>query len=209
MDGQSLTAIPITKTHAAFVSKLYNMVEDQEIQDLITWSETGDVFRVFNPTAFSKNVLPRYFKHNNWQSFVRQLNMYGFNKVNDMIHSNLRNENQIWEFRHPHFRRGEVSDLRNIKRKSVRSLRATAPLSVTDSDLQRSEMLHQNYANLVDRVTRMNAGFETLMDEVAGLRDIVIKQQEYMEGIIQALDVICSAIPGKNTHTYTHIYISL
>ena len=51
-----------------------SMVEDPEIQDLITWSDTGDVFRVFNPTAFSKNVLPRYFKHNNWQSFVRQLN---------------------------------------------------------------------------------------------------------------------------------------
>ena len=50
------------------------MVEDPEIQDLITWSDNGDVFRVFNPTAFSKNVLPRYFKHNNWQSFVRQLN---------------------------------------------------------------------------------------------------------------------------------------
>lgn len=50
------------------------MVEDPEIQDLIGWSERGDVFRVSNLTLFSKNVLPRYFKHNNWQSFVRQLN---------------------------------------------------------------------------------------------------------------------------------------
>ncbi|KAI9496298.1 HSF-type DNA-binding-domain-containing protein [Zychaea mexicana] len=173
------------------------MVEDSEIQDLITWSENGDVFRVFNPTAFSKNVLPRYFKHSNWQSFVRQLNMYGFNKVNDMIHSNLRNENQIWEFRHPHFQRGAVEDLRNIKRKSVRSLRATAPLSVTESDVQRSEMLHQNYANLVDRVTRMNTGFETLFDEVSFLRSVVLKQQEYMEEIIQALALIGPNVSGK------------
>ncbi|KAI7850549.1 HSF-type DNA-binding-domain-containing protein [Circinella umbellata] len=199
MDGQSLTTIPITKTHAAFVSKLFNMVEDPEIQDLITWSDNGDVFRVFNPTAFSKNVLPRYFKHNNWQSFVRQLNMYGFNKVNDMIHSNLRNENQMWEFRHPHFRRGEVEDLRNIKRKSVRSLRATAPLSVNDgNDIQRSELLHQNYANLVDRMTRMDTSFESLLDEVSGLRDTVLKQHQYMEGIIQALDVICDHVPDGN-----------
>ena len=105
--------------------------------------------------------------------------MYGFNKVNDMIHSNLRNENQMWEFRHPHFRRGEVEDLRNIKRKSVRSLRATAPLSVNDSnDMQRSELLHQNYANLVDRVTRMNTSFESLLDEVSTLRDTVLRQHQ-------------------------------
>ena len=96
-----------------------------------------------------------------------------------MIHSNLRNENQMWEFRHPHFRRGEVEDLRNIKRKSVRSLRATAPLSVNDSnDMQRSELLHQNYANLVDRVTRMNTSFESLLDEVSTLRDTVLRQHQ-------------------------------
>ncbi|KAI8150335.1 HSF-type DNA-binding-domain-containing protein [Fennellomyces sp. T-0311] len=154
------------------------MVEDPEIQDLITWSENGEVFRVYNPTAFSKNVLPRYFKHNNWQSFVRQLNMYGFNKVNDMIHSNLRNENQTWEFRHPHFRRGATDDLRNIKRKSVRSLRATAPLSVNDRDVQRSELMYRDYANLEDRVTRITKGFEVLFDEMKAVRNVVLHQQE-------------------------------
>ena len=110
--------------------------------------------------------------------------VYGFNKVNDMIHSNLRNENQMWEFRHPHFRRGEVEDLRNIKRKSVRSLRATAPLSVNDgNDIQRSELLHQNYANLVDRMTRMDTSFESLLDEVSGLRDTVLKQHQVKKNI--------------------------
>lgn len=50
------------------------MLEDISIQSLISWSEKGDLFSVSNPTAFSKSVLPQYFKHNNWQSFVRQLN---------------------------------------------------------------------------------------------------------------------------------------
>ncbi|KAI7905107.1 HSF-type DNA-binding-domain-containing protein [Cokeromyces recurvatus] len=97
------------------------MLEDPETSELICWSTQGDLFSVSNPTAFSKTVLPQYFKHNNWQSFVRQLNMYGFHKVNDLIHSNLTNENQTWEFKHPNFRRGAVNDLQHIKRKSAKS----------------------------------------------------------------------------------------
>jgi len=50
------------------------MVDDEETKDLITWTGAGDQFTVFNNVDFSRNVLPRYFKHCNWSSFVRQLN---------------------------------------------------------------------------------------------------------------------------------------
>lgn len=50
------------------------MVDDESTQELITWAGSGDQFTVFNNTEFSRIVLPRYFKHCNWSSFVRQLN---------------------------------------------------------------------------------------------------------------------------------------
>jgi hypothetical protein len=50
------------------------MLEDEAVQHLISWSEKGEQFDVSNLSNFSKVVLPRYYKHSNWQSFVRQLN---------------------------------------------------------------------------------------------------------------------------------------
>ncbi|KAJ3300340.1 hypothetical protein HK104_001758 [Borealophlyctis nickersoniae] len=95
------------------------MLEDQSIkvQPLISWDETGTYFIVNNVTEFSKLVLPQYFKHNNFASFVRQLNMYGFHKVNDLFHSG---SSDVWEFKHNDFRRGEVDLLHSIKRKSAK-----------------------------------------------------------------------------------------
>ncbi|KAI8361493.1 HSF-type DNA-binding-domain-containing protein, partial [Mortierella sp. GBAus27b] len=50
------------------------MVEDSSIQNLISWAKEGDMFYVHNCIKLSDAVLPKFFKHNNWQSFVRQLN---------------------------------------------------------------------------------------------------------------------------------------
>ncbi|OAD70908.1 heat shock factor-type transcription factor, partial [Phycomyces blakesleeanus NRRL 1555(-)] len=97
------------------------MVIDKQYQHLIAWTYSGTSFIVCNITEFSRDVLPKHFKHNNFSSFVRQLNMqvlYGFHKVNKSPrgHRTLA-ENQIWEFSHPKFMRGRPDLLDEIKRK--------------------------------------------------------------------------------------------
>lgn len=54
--------------------KTNSIVNDPETNHLICWSQQGDAIWIPDASNFSKAVLPRYFKHNNWQSFVRQLN---------------------------------------------------------------------------------------------------------------------------------------
>ncbi|KAJ2719296.1 Flocculation suppression protein [Coemansia sp. Benny D115] len=107
----------IQKTHAAFVSKLYAMVSDAGTDALISWTADGDCFKVTDPMDFSREVLPVYFKHGNWQSFVRQLNMYGFHKINDLAYGGIFGDTQLWMFKHPFFQRDELRLLQKIKRR--------------------------------------------------------------------------------------------
>ncbi|KAL3747226.1 hypothetical protein ACJRO7_016066 [Eucalyptus globulus] len=61
---------------APFLRKTYEMVSDPSTDPVLSWSSSGDSFVVWDPHEFSKHVLPRYFKHSNFSSFIRQLNTY-------------------------------------------------------------------------------------------------------------------------------------
>jgi len=91
-----------------FLTKTFEMVDDPATNAVVAWSG-DDSFVVKDPGEFSTNILPCYFKHNNLSSFVRQLNIYGFRKVNS----------DCWEFSHPNFRRGWFDSLKEIKRRKT------------------------------------------------------------------------------------------
>ncbi|KAG1321438.1 hypothetical protein G6F62_010820 [Rhizopus arrhizus] len=205
------------KTQAAFVNKLYKMLEDPQAIELISWSSRGDLFSVSNPTSFSKYVLPQYFKHNNWQSFVRQLNMYGFHKVNDLIHSNLTNENQTWEFKHPNFKRGAVGDLQNIKRKSAKTqlqqLQQQRQKELQQQETFRQEEMNKEALTEGDPMSRIESlllkvskSCELLYNEIVHLRKVVSKQQMAMQDLVDVVSTsklnskcICSNNNRENT----------
>ena len=95
---------------AAFLEKLYDILEDTSLESYISWQPDGQSFLIRDVNSVSELVLPHYFKHNNIQSFVRQLNMYSFTKT--------RHDSNYREFRQPLFQRGRRDLLSIIKRKT-------------------------------------------------------------------------------------------
>ncbi|KAM3133186.1 hypothetical protein pb186bvf_014762 [Paramecium bursaria] len=88
----------------------FTILFNPNLQDIICFNEQGSAFIVKDQVKLSQEILPITFKHQNFSSFIRQLNMYGFKKIR-----NVNNQN---EFSHQYFRRGCESLMQNIIRRN-------------------------------------------------------------------------------------------
>lgn len=99
----------------SFLSKLFLILENQDVNQIISWSPEGDKFQIINSLKFQNDVIPMYFKHKNLKSFIRQLNLHGFKKLRTKSKSREANHDF---YKHNFFRRDQP-DLINLIRRKV------------------------------------------------------------------------------------------
>mmetsp|Transcript_10495 Transcript_10495/g.10558 ORF Transcript_10495/g.10558 Transcript_10495/m.10558 type:complete len:388 (-) Transcript_10495:253-1416(-) len=170
-----------------FLRKTFSMI-DSAPQDIACWSEGGDTFLVKDPKRFADETIPKFFKHNNFSSFVRQLNFYGFRKVkSELLLGVPTDENkQWWEFRHPLFQRGKPSLLSEIKRAvhygDPSNPQEVAELKCQVSGLQEKITVMKNsISELTDLVKKLMGEVPTVDPKVANIisnAGVVIKEEK-------------------------------
>ncbi|XP_064364073.1 heat shock factor protein 1 isoform X4 [Dromaius novaehollandiae] len=196
MEGPGAAAVgagPGGSNVPAFLTKLWTLVEDPDTDSLICWSPSGNSFHVFDQGQFAKEVLPKYFKHNNMASFVRQLNMYGFRKVVHIEQGGLvKPEKDDTEFQHPYFIRGQEHLLENIKRKvtSVSSIK-NEDIKVRQDNVTKLltdiQVMKGKQESMDSKLIAMKHENEALWREVASLRQKHAQQQKVVNKLIQFL----------------------
>ena len=64
----------------SFLSKLYDILKNNSYSKIIHWDTDGKRVIISDVVNLCNIILPKFYKHHNYSSFVRQLNLYGFHK---------------------------------------------------------------------------------------------------------------------------------
>eukprot|EP00339_Tiarina_fusa_P009988 CAMPEP_0117080176 /NCGR_PEP_ID=MMETSP0472-20121206/56578_1 /TAXON_ID=693140 ORGANISM="Tiarina fusus, Strain LIS" /NCGR_SAMPLE_ID=MMETSP0472 /ASSEMBLY_ACC=CAM_ASM_000603 /LENGTH=475 /DNA_ID=CAMNT_0004807727 /DNA_START=135 /DNA_END=1562 /DNA_ORIENTATION=+ len=64
-----------------FPAKMYAILSRPDLQDIVSWMPHGRSWKVHKPREFEVKVIPAYFEHSKFSSFIRQANGWGFRRM--------------------------------------------------------------------------------------------------------------------------------
>ena len=118
-DPDPLTPLTPPGRVPTFPAKLQAILSRADLADVIAWMPHGRSWRVLKPREFEVKVIPRFFEHAKFSSFIRQANGWGFRRI-----TQGRDRNSYY---HPMFLRGLPHLCKKMKRPGVSEKQAADP----------------------------------------------------------------------------------
>lgn len=149
-------------------------------EKLAAWADDGDTFIVKDQEKFAAEVIPKYFEHSNFSSFARQLNFYGFKKIQmtpiQISDDGTEIPKQV-KFHNMNFKKGRKDLLSNIvrstRRRSSSTDEADGSGGTSGSSKTRSkrdsvemEKMKAKVSYLESRLAKMEASFAAIEDRM-------------------------------------------
>ncbi|ACI65630.1 heat shock factor, DNA-binding [Phaeodactylum tricornutum CCAP 1055/1] len=118
-DPDALTPLTPPGRVPNFPAKMHSILSRPDLADVICWMPHGRSWRVLKPREFEIRVIPTYFEHAKFSSFIRQANGWGFRRI-----TQGRDRNSYY---HELFLRGLPHLCKQMKRPGVAQKQAADP----------------------------------------------------------------------------------
>ena len=153
MLGKKRKLKKLSKTEPSFLSKLYQILNTKEYNSCIRWSNDGKSIIISDSASLTKKVLPKFYNHHNFASFVRQLNMYNFHKIRTDPKGNEQN-----------YKHAEFSKDKSLK--EIQEIRRKIKLD-DDKDKNKNKKINSRKNN----INNTNNKDEIILDEIDDMSD--------------------------------------
>ena len=105
---------------------MHAILTNPALADVIGWAPHGRSWRILKPRDFEIRVLPKYFEHSKFSSFVRQANGWGFRRMSEGYEKNA--------YYHEYFLRAMPWLCKKMRRPKVAEKKAVDPDMEPDLD---------------------------------------------------------------------------
>lgn len=185
------------KVHArgGFIRRLLELLENQSLSRAISWSKEEDAIVIKDIDFFASNILPKFYKHNKLDNFIRLLNMYGFKKTKVQME-----KSQALVYKHPFFIRGRSEMISLIERKKKTSNgRALKPLQSQMAMIDSScvDMFPSTLYNLKNEISYLNQEFKgikrknsVLMNNLVNMEKLSLETSKYSDKLETLIELI-------------------
>ena len=158
------------KSKSSFLFKLREMLNENENKEYIKWDDSGKFFIIYckNKNTFAENIHSKYFNHNNYDTFHRQLNKYNF-------HTKANSKKDEIHFVHDKFYKEitdkEIQEIKPKKNKLIRIKNKNKKLKIEENGFENIGNLdeHTKKQKIEEIITNLNNPnkmiFNFLLDE--------------------------------------------